>query len=344
MADLEQNLHTAFHDWDDLRVQAAEELGRRLPKQPSQMAFALEQSWHGAQWKIQRWEGIQALVQEKGIASDDLHRLACDLAGVPLELRSGSFGVPSVKDAAGLALFAEKEIGRLRQRQETVLAPRDVEWREAALEATPMEEPPETRKLRLYDALIRREIRQLEGKLDAACLAARPAAAAAAGAGGAAAKPGRTSRSERMNVSEEAIRYQNARAAAAEWARMNRAAARFGPDDDAGPSEQPPPPPPPRPTPTATAEPPAGTVSTPEQGTAPAAAQGPGGDGPPPFQKPPERAPASASEQPDPNASSALFTVDIEKLTRRRAREVRKLKRQKAREGKSWPPEAQASA
>jgi hypothetical protein len=124
IADLYQCLDTARNGWDDARKTAAESLGKKLSKQPSVVADALEQSLHGAAWKILRWEGIRTIVREKGAADEDLHRLACDLVGLPQELRSGSYKVPSASDPVGLAALADREIERLRQRQKTVLARR----------------------------------------------------------------------------------------------------------------------------------------------------------------------------------------------------------------------------
>jgi hypothetical protein len=76
--------------------------------------------------------------------------------------------VPQVSDAAGLLELAIDEIARLEERQRTVLVARDDSWRAAALDGTPREVSPESRKYRLYNAQLRRTIQRLEKKLMAA--------------------------------------------------------------------------------------------------------------------------------------------------------------------------------
>jgi hypothetical protein len=209
LADLYNGLNTARDDsdWNDARGMAAEKLGKRLRSQPSFVAGQLDQSLHGAEWKIVRWDGIRHIVREKGSADPDLHRLACDLMGLPLELRSGSYVVPPVTDPAGLAALADDEIARLEQRKETVLARRDEEWQIAAADAMPMVEDEETRKLRLYEAMIRRWYGQSEKRLEAS-RQSRLAAAAGPAAQGPNAPPDSDAYAK---MSDAAIRYQNER-------------------------------------------------------------------------------------------------------------------------------------
>src|SRR5260370_26918902 len=98
VADLQRCLDIAVFDWDDDRRTIAENLGKRLSADPSRVAHALEQSRHGADWIIGRWEGIRAVLATRGACDEDLRRLAFDLMGVPLELRSGDYKLPPAAD------------------------------------------------------------------------------------------------------------------------------------------------------------------------------------------------------------------------------------------------------
>jgi hypothetical protein len=208
IADLYHCLYTARNDWDDDRKTAAENLGKRLATQPSLVSDALEQSLQGAEWKIERWEGIRTIIREKGAADEDLHRLACDLVGLPIELRSGSYKVPLVSDAMGLAALADREIERLRHRQKAVLARRDENRRLMASEAMPVVEDPNTTRLRRNEAAIRRVYREAEARLEK-----RGQEPAAAPASGPAERPGTGSGSDphEPKLSDAAIKYQNER-------------------------------------------------------------------------------------------------------------------------------------
>jgi hypothetical protein len=211
LADLYNGLRTARDDsdWQDARGTAAEKLGKRLRSQPSFVAGQLDQSLHGAQWKIVRWDGIRHIIREKGTADPDLHRLACDLMGLPRELRSGSYVVPPVTDPAGLAALADREIARLGDRQKAILVRRDEEWQIAAADAMPMVEDPETRNLRLYEAMIRRWHRQAEKRLEES---RQSRLAAAANASPTAQRPKAPPDPDAYaKMSDAAIHYQNER-------------------------------------------------------------------------------------------------------------------------------------
>jgi hypothetical protein len=63
VADLRRCLDIAVFDWDDHRRTLVEDLGKRLATDASRVAHALEQSKHGADWIIGRWEGIRAVLR-----------------------------------------------------------------------------------------------------------------------------------------------------------------------------------------------------------------------------------------------------------------------------------------
>jgi hypothetical protein len=129
------------------------------------VAHALEQTYQGTQYKIDRWIGIRAVVQGKNEVPVEVRSLAFDLLGVPAELRSSGFVVPAAEDVAGLVNLADREFARLRDRQDEVLAARDDARRDDALAGNPPDDP-ETARFRRYELAIRRELHWLLGRLD----------------------------------------------------------------------------------------------------------------------------------------------------------------------------------
>src|SRR4051812_1545285 len=103
VCDLQRRLDIAAFDWDDDRRTRVEDLGRRLPRDPSRVSHALEQSTHGADWLIARWEGIRGVLATGGAADEGLRGLAYDLLGGPLELRAGGYRGPPAGDVDGLS-------------------------------------------------------------------------------------------------------------------------------------------------------------------------------------------------------------------------------------------------
>ena len=73
--------------WDDDRRVDAETLGRRLASRPSLVTLLLEKTPHGCDWKVERWEGLAAILKA-GQDWDDRHRsLAQDLLGIIADFR-----------------------------------------------------------------------------------------------------------------------------------------------------------------------------------------------------------------------------------------------------------------
>jgi hypothetical protein len=163
------------------------------------VAHALEQSKHGADWIIGRWEGIRAVLRTSGSCDDDLRRLASDLMGVPAGVRSGDHKVPPAADVAGLSALAEREIERLRGRQECVLNDRDESRRSMAMAGMPYDEDAATARLRRYESGIRRALSWAHAELRRVQAEAAPGREAPE-AGGA--------DSLRPPMSDSAIKYQ----------------------------------------------------------------------------------------------------------------------------------------
>src|SRR4051794_2309798 len=165
VCDLQRCLDIAAFDWDDDRKGWVEDLGRRLSKDPSRVVHSLEQSTHGADWMIARWEGIRGVLATGGEADEGLRGLAYDLLGGPLDLRSGAYRVPAAGNAAGLSSLAGEEIARLRKRQQRCLDDRDEAYRSMAMAGMPCEEDPGTARLRRQESSLRRTLERARAEL-----------------------------------------------------------------------------------------------------------------------------------------------------------------------------------
>jgi hypothetical protein len=158
LADLERVMQRARLCWQDDRRMLAEDLGARLTKEPARVARALARTRQGADWLIERWEGLAQVLGAIGGWDEDQRRLAFDLLGVPHEVRRGSAKVPPAGDVAGLARLAASEIARLRRDQEAALIELDEASRAMAASGMPMSEDRETARLRKYEAGCRRAL------------------------------------------------------------------------------------------------------------------------------------------------------------------------------------------
>jgi hypothetical protein len=106
--------------WEEDRRAEAEEIASRLGWDPSRSRSKLEQSRHGCELLIDRWEGLGRILREGGIWDDSQRSMALDLLGVPLELRTGTTAVDPGRtlDARAFRLgVVEGELDRLRSRK-----------------------------------------------------------------------------------------------------------------------------------------------------------------------------------------------------------------------------------
>jgi len=156
--DLQRGIDRAGLCWEADRRKAADDLGARLTKDPGRVARALSRSRQGADWKIERWEGLGEALEANGGWDEAQRRLAFDLLGVEPELRNGSVRVPPEDDAAALAELVAEEIGWLREAQERSLDELDEAEQSMALGGMPLVDDPCTSRLRRYEASSRREL------------------------------------------------------------------------------------------------------------------------------------------------------------------------------------------
>jgi hypothetical protein len=230
IADMRRTVDRAALCWDKDRMIAAEDLGARLPKNPSRVARALEGTWHGADWLIVRWEGLGAALKAKGTWDDDQRRLAFDLLGVPLALRDGGDKVPPETDAEGLANLVAREVARLRQEQEGSLDVLDEGDRAMAIEGLGMSEDAETARLRKYEASCRRALLWAHHELRRVRGASLPGGElSSSGSKGSRDLPSPPSRS---SLSESALAFMADRAEAIDRAKFEMAYGRAAQDKD----------------------------------------------------------------------------------------------------------------
>jgi hypothetical protein len=156
--DLERVIERAKLCWEADRRKEADALGARMQKDPGRVSRALERSRQGADWMIEKWEGLGAALRSNGGWDEAQRRLAFDLLGVDPELRHGSDKVPPEGDAAALAALVAGELESLRFVQEVSLAPLDRAEQSMAAAGMPLTEDACTARLRRYESAQRRAL------------------------------------------------------------------------------------------------------------------------------------------------------------------------------------------
>ena len=123
--------------WDEDRRVEAEEIAARLGRDPARTARRLEQTRHGCEVLIERWEGLGRILRGAGDWDDSQRSMALNLLGTPLELRVGTTAVdPPEGDQAEAKVFrlllVEAELERLRGRKARAFDLLDEQDRELA--------------------------------------------------------------------------------------------------------------------------------------------------------------------------------------------------------------------
>ena len=156
LVDLQRGIDRALLCWDMDRRKLVEDLGARLPKDPSRVSRALERCRQGADWLIERWEALGEIVATKGGWEEAQRRLAFDLLGVPADSATAARRVPAADDAEGLSALVAEQIERLRADQEESLDRLDESERLMAAAGMPLDEDAATRRLRRHESSCRR--------------------------------------------------------------------------------------------------------------------------------------------------------------------------------------------
>ena len=159
ISDLRRVIDRAENFWDLDRQTQVDNLGKRLKKDPERIAHRLERYTQGADWLIDRWEGLADALNTRGSWDDTQRDLAFDLLGVSKALRDGHAKVPAPDDRNGLMTLVKDEIGRLWDEQRATLNRLDMHEQDLACCGMPVEADAETKRLRKYDSDLSREWR-----------------------------------------------------------------------------------------------------------------------------------------------------------------------------------------
>ena len=173
--DIDRPLFRALNFWEYDQKTNAIKMRTRLAKDPERIANALAGSKAGADLCIGYWSELAAILDSTGDWNEQQRRLAFDLLGICIELRSGSTRVPPVSDKAGLAAVAAGEIARLRQAKGDLLDDLDISSQEDAAAGRPLEDDARTKNLKRQERGFRRDFYKARDEL----LRSREAAAQA---------------------------------------------------------------------------------------------------------------------------------------------------------------------
>ncbi len=152
--------------WDDDRRFEAEDIGRKLGKDPASAVEALRRTSHGCEWMMTRWAMLaHAADTQKEGWTDAQIKLAFDLLATPHEFREGrkpglmiDLEGRVIDDGEDSAAVARREIEALKDHREIVADLDEVNQALAAADLT-NEGDPELRRLRRYESALFNKMR-----------------------------------------------------------------------------------------------------------------------------------------------------------------------------------------
>jgi hypothetical protein len=151
--------------WDFDRRERALKLLRRLPKNPAYLAHKLAGTKQGALLMVERWEGLAQAAQGAGDWDDAQRQLAHDLLGTALELRTSTSALPPAGAGAALAALAARQIACLHTAIDQVLGSQDAQDRANTIAGFRLADDDETRCLRRYESMARRDYNRAHAEL-----------------------------------------------------------------------------------------------------------------------------------------------------------------------------------
>jgi uncharacterized protein (UPF0335 family) len=156
--DLALRIHLAERartSWEEDRERAAEAIGEGLAKRPGLAVSCLQGTAQGCDWLLDRWRGLQAILEHQGQWADAHRALAFDLLRIPVELRD----IPGPIDTPESQAVATRDaIEKLTRFQSEALDDLDEIEQEAATQGLPIVEDREVVRLRRYEAACRRQM------------------------------------------------------------------------------------------------------------------------------------------------------------------------------------------
>jgi hypothetical protein len=135
-------------EWDADRRREVNTLAARLGKNPRRVVDDLEETLHGAEWCLDHWRGLRALIKQNGGLTEPQRQLCCDLMGLSPLLRDNYEQVPACDDKEGLLALVARQIQRLETQVTLVLRERDNAARDEAQRGLPMPPDPTTKRIK----------------------------------------------------------------------------------------------------------------------------------------------------------------------------------------------------
>jgi hypothetical protein len=151
--------------WDFDQRERALKLLRRLPKNPAYLAHKLAGTRQGAQLMIEGWEGLSHAALTAGDWDEAQRRLALDMLGTSLELRTSPAALPAAGDGAALAAVAASQVARLRTAIDEGLARQDTQDRADTIAGFRLADDDHSRLLRRYESLAQRDFNRAHAEL-----------------------------------------------------------------------------------------------------------------------------------------------------------------------------------
>jgi hypothetical protein len=151
--------------WDFDQRERALKLLRRLPKNPAYLAHRLAGTKQGALLMIESWEGLSGAAVAAGDWDEAQRRLALDMLGTALELRTNPAALPPAGDGAALAALAAQQVARLRTAIDEVLARQDAQDRADTIAGFRLADDDHSRLLRRYESMARCDYNRAHAEL-----------------------------------------------------------------------------------------------------------------------------------------------------------------------------------
>jgi hypothetical protein len=164
--------------WDDDRRHAARRLAEKLAAQPQIVAWDLEETLQGAQWKLEQWDQLAEALDQRGGWTDDEESRVFDLLGQPNADRQFSEGRDDELEAARDLIASER--ARLRDLIDRVLEPRDAREEWGAKLGLPPEEITPLKRLQRYERECQRRMNQALNRFKTGRRAWTPSASSSA--------------------------------------------------------------------------------------------------------------------------------------------------------------------
>jgi hypothetical protein len=138
--------------WDSDRREYIENLGAKLRRDPSRVAYALDRTKQGVEYKLRNWERLGWTLQANKVWSEEQKSTALDLLGIELKYRADNPVLPADADVAWQTRVVDREVKRLNALLEERLLKLDAAAQACAKVGLSDDEDKTSRDLRKYEA------------------------------------------------------------------------------------------------------------------------------------------------------------------------------------------------